>query len=259
MFDNKVAVITGGGSGIGEAAAYHLAEAGAKVAIIGIDAAQLDAVAEKIMSEQGEALALVGDISDYEAMQGCMQQTVDKWGQIDYLFANAGINGTWAAIEDLDIDAWQKTIDVNLSGTFYTIKAAYPHIRQQKGAIVVTSSINGTRVFSTKGATAYGCSKAAQVAMVKMLAGEFGVHGVRINVICPGTVDTQIGKDMIRINPDSIGLPVHFPQGNIPLAPGNRATAEQVAQLAVFLLSDAANHITGTEMWIDGGQSLVRG
>jgi NAD(P)-dependent dehydrogenase (short-subunit alcohol dehydrogenase family) len=165
----------------------------------------------------------------------------------------------WAPITKIEQEEWEKTLRINLHGTFYTIKYAVPHLRKTGGgSIIVTSSVNGTRMFSNTGATAYATSKAGQVALVKMLAPEFGPHGIRINVICPGAIDTRIDDNTEQRALDGAGLPVEFPEGKIPLG-GEPGSSEQVADLVLFLASDASSHITGTEVWIDGAQSLLQG
>jgi NAD(P)-dependent dehydrogenase (short-subunit alcohol dehydrogenase family) len=184
---------------------------------------------------------------------------VDEWGRLDIVFANAGVNGVWAPIEELEPDEWKQTLDINLTGTFLTVKYAVPVLRRAGGgSIIVTSSVNGTRMFSNTGATAYATSKAGQAAMVKMLAPELGPHGIRINVICPGAIATSIDENTEQRDLDDAGLPVEFPEGKIPLG-GEPGTSDQVAQLVLFLASDMSSHITGSEIWIDGAQSLLQG
>jgi NAD(P)-dependent dehydrogenase (short-subunit alcohol dehydrogenase family) len=114
-------------------------------------------------------------------------------------------------------------------------------------------------MFSNTGATAYACSKAAQVAFAKMTALELAQHRIRVNVICPGAIDTDIDDNTERKNLEELQEPVNFPEGEIPLTDGKPGTSHQVAQLALFLVSDQASHITGTEVWIDGAQSLLQG
>lgn len=114
-------------------------------------------------------------------------------------------------------------------------------------------------MFSNTGATAYACSKAAQVALAKMAALELAKNHIRVNVICPGYIETNIEQSTQQKHLDAIREPVAFPSGAIPLTDGAPGTSEQVAQLVLFLASDAASHITGTEIWIDGGQSLLQG
>ena len=124
--------------------------------------------------------------------------------------------------------------------------------------MIITSSVNGTRVFSNTGATAYSSSKAAQVAFTKMVALEFAPYKVRVNVICPGAIETKIEQSTQQKNLEQVRIPVEYPKGSQPLE-GKSGTPEQVAKLVLFLASDDANHITGTEIWIDGGETLLRG
>ena len=257
--EGKVALVTGAGSGIGAATAKRFAEAGAKVGLAARTKEELEAVKDDIEAAGGEALVLTVDISDVDSLKEAYDTLLDRWGRLDVVFANAGVNGVWAPIEDLEMDEWKKTIDINLSGTFATIKFAVPHLRKQGGAIVVTASVNGTRMFSNSGATAYASTKAAQVAMTKMLALELAKHRIRVNVICPGAIDTQIDENTEQRNTEAAREPVEFPEGQIPLTDGEPGTSEEVAELVLFLSSDASKHITGTEMWIDGGQSLLQG
>jgi len=255
----KVALVTGAGSGIGKATAILLAQQGVRVGVLSHTAHEVEQTAVEIQQDGREALALVADTTQENQMQQAVQQLVDRWGRLDIVFANAGINGVWAPIEELTLAEWSHTIMTNLTGTFLTIKYTVPHLKKQGGSIVITSSVNGTRVFSNTGATAYSTTKAGQVAMTKMLAVELGPHNIRVNVVCPGSTKTELGANTQRKNLDRIRFPVQYPKGNIPLDGGKPATAVQVAQLVLFLASDAASHITGTEVWIDGASSLITG
>lgn len=255
----KVALVTGAGSGIGKAAAQLLAKEGAKIAALGRTEDELKETVDQIQGDRGEALSVVADISQPDQMQQAIQQTVDKWGQIDIVFANAGINGVWAPLEELEPEEWDKTLNINLKGTFLTVKYAVPYLKKKGGSVIVTSSVNGTRIFSNTGATAYSCSKAAQVAFTKMVALELAKHRIRVNVICPGAIETDIGESTEQRDLERVKEPVEFPEGKIPLTDGKPGTSEQVAQLVLFLASDASSHITGTEVWIDGAESLLKG
>jgi NAD(P)-dependent dehydrogenase (short-subunit alcohol dehydrogenase family) len=255
----KVALITGAGSGIGKATALLLAKEGAKIAALGKSEDELKETVIQIQNAGGEAIPLSADISQPGQMQQAVQQVVDRWGRLDIVFANAGINGVWAPLEELEPEEWDKTINVNLTGTFLTVKYAVPYLKKQGGSVVITSSVNGTRIFSNTGATAYSCTKAAQVAFTKMVALELAEHRVRVNVICPGAIETNIEESTEQRDLDQVREPVQYPEGSIPLTDGKPGSSEQVAQLVLFLASEASSHITGTEIWIDGAESLLMG
>lgn len=255
----KVALITGAGSGLGRAAAIQLAEAGARIAALGRTGDDLQATVDRIVAEGGQAVAVEADISRPAEMQAATSQIEQQWGRLDIVFANAGINGVWAPIEDLAPEEWTKTLTVNLTGTFLTLKYAVPLLRRQGGSVIITSSVNGTRMFSNAGASAYSASKAGQVALAKMAALELAKYKIRVNVICPGWIETEIDDNTEKRNVDKARKPVQYPQGAVPLTDGRPGTPEQVAELVLFLAGEASSHISGTEIWIDGAQSLLQG
>jgi NAD(P)-dependent dehydrogenase (short-subunit alcohol dehydrogenase family) len=257
--EGKVAFITGAGSGIGKAAALLFAKQGAKIAALGRTEDELRETVEEIKKQGGEGIVLLGDISQAADMERTINETVTKFGHLDVVFANAGINGVWAPIEELSPEEWDKTININLRGTFLTVKYAIPHMKKQGGSIVITSSVNGTRIFSNTGATAYSCTKAAQVAFTQMAALELAKHRIRVNVICPGAIETSIDESTKKRNLEAEKEPVKFPEGKIPLTDGKPGKSEQVAELALFLASERSGHITGTPVWIDGAESLLMG
>ncbi|GCE14678.1 SDR family oxidoreductase [Tengunoibacter tsumagoiensis] len=256
---SKVALITGAGSGIGKATAHLLAKQGIRIVALSRTATEVEKTATEIQHEGGEAMALVADVANEAQIIQAMQTIIDTWGRLDIVFANAGINGVWTSIENLSLDDWNRTITINLTGTFLTIKYAVPHLKKQGGNILINSSINGTRIFSNTGATAYSTTKAGQVAMAKMLAVELARHHIRVNVICPGETRTEIQHNTELKNMHEIQFPVHYPVGNIPFGEGKPAESNDVAELAAFLMSDSARHITGSEIYIDGASSLVKG
>jgi NAD(P)-dependent dehydrogenase (short-subunit alcohol dehydrogenase family) len=255
----KVALVTGAGSGIGKATAILLGEQGMKVAALSDTTEEAQQTAAEIRRVGGEAMVLTADVGNEQQMQHAIHELANRWQRMDVVFANAGINGVWAPIEELTPANWQETLATNLTGTFLTIKYAAPYLKRQGGSVIVTSSVNGTRVFSNTGATAYATTKAGQVALAKMLAVEMAPHNVRVNVICPGRTETRIEENTEHRDLEQVKYPVEYPKGPIPLGKGEPASAAQVAQLVLFLLSDSASHITGTEVWIDGGSSLVQG
>ena len=259
LLAGKVALITGAGSGIGKAASLLLAQEGAKIGVLGRTTSELEEVVKQITDSGGEALTLTADVSKPDDVERATKQLFERWGRLDIVFANAGINGVWAPIEELSPEDWNQTLSINLSGTFYTIKYAVPYLKQHGGAVVVTASVNGTRMFTNTGATAYSTTKAGQVALTKMLALELAKDRIRVNVICPGYIESNISDNTDPRNLDGLRPPVEFPEGSIPLTGGKPGKSEDVAQLVLFLTSDLSSHITGTEMWIDGAESLLKG
>jgi NAD(P)-dependent dehydrogenase (short-subunit alcohol dehydrogenase family) len=190
-------------------------------------------------------------------LERAFARTIRRWGRLDIVVANAGINGVWAPLAQLKVSEWDETLSINLRGTFLTVKFAAALMRPRGGSIIITASVNGTRMFSNTGATAYAVSKAGQVALARMCALELAPARIRVNTICPGAISTGI-EDNTR-HRSRLCTPVKFPDGKIPLTSGVPGTAEQVAELVLFLAGDAANHITGTEVFIDGAQSLLQG
>jgi NAD(P)-dependent dehydrogenase (short-subunit alcohol dehydrogenase family) len=256
---DRVALVTGAGSGIGKASAKHLAAEGATVAVLSLLEDEVDATCSEIAAAGGKAFGLVADISDEHQMRAATDRLMETEGRLDFVLANAGINGVWAPIDDLQPAEFDKTIAVNLRGTYLTLHFTVPHLKKAGGgSIVVISSINGTRTFTTAGATAYSATKAGQLAMVEQLALELGKHRIRVNAICPGMTATAIGKNTIRRNQDVAGIPVIWPEGDIPLTGGKAGTTDDVADVVVFLASDRSRHVTGCPIFVDGGQSLLR-
>lgn len=258
--EGRVAVITGAGSGIGKAAALLLAREGAKVVAISRTDEEINQTIDEVRKAGGEGIAIPADVSKEEDMKRVYAEVEKQYGRLDVVFANAGINGVWAPLDEIELDEWQKTIDINLTGTFLTVKHALPLLKKQgKGSIIITASVNGTRMFTNTGSTAYSSTKAAQVAFTQMIALELAKHKIRVNVVCPGAIETKIEENTEHRNIEDIKEPAEFPEGNIPLTNGKPGTSEQVADLVLFLASDRSSHITGTPIWIDGAESLLVG
>jgi len=235
-----------------------MAARGARVALLGRTRESIDRTLHEIGGSGAGHLALEADIGDEAQMKAAYAALSARWVHLDIVVANAGINGVWAPLDQLGVEEWDMTMRINLRGTFLTVKEALPLLRPRGGAVVVVSSINGTRIFSNSGATAYACSKAAQVTFTKMIALELAKDRIRVNVICPGAILTNIDSTERR-DLDDLHLPVEFPEGDVPLTGGGPGDADQVAELITFLVSDAAALITGTEVYIEGAQSLLQG
>jgi NAD(P)-dependent dehydrogenase (short-subunit alcohol dehydrogenase family) len=256
---DKVALITGGSSGIGRAAAVAMAREGAKVALTARRAERCQEAVDEIERMGGEALALPGDVADAEHVEALVAATVERWGRLDIVVPNAGINGVLAPIEDITPEEWDQTQNINVRGTFLTVKYAIPHLRAAGGgSIVVVSSVNGNRIFSNFGFTSYSCSKAAQVTFAKMAAVELAQWAIRINVVCPGWTKTSIGENTFARDIDKIKIPREYPEGMVPLQQ-RPASAEEVANAILFLASSEASYVTGTEIYVDGALSLFQG
>ncbi|MFL5191014.1 MAG: SDR family oxidoreductase [Microvirga sp.] len=253
----KVALVTGAGSGIGKATALRFAREGAMVGVLSHTEDEIRKVAEEIERAGGRAIALVADVADEGQMRKAVADLVQAHGRLDIVFANAGINGVWAPIDELQPQEWDRTINTNLRGTYLTLHHAVPHLKKAGGSIVITASINGSRTFTSAGATAYSATKAAQVAMAQMLAVELAKHKIRVNVVCPGKIGTEISDNTEKRDTQEAEVPAEYPAGPIPLTGQEPGTSEEVAELVLFLASDRARHITGTPVWIDGGQSLL--
>ncbi|SDB98405.1 NAD(P)-dependent dehydrogenase, short-chain alcohol dehydrogenase family [Terribacillus halophilus] len=256
--DGKVAVVTGAGSGIGKAAARMLADNGVRLGLFDMDTSAVEQTASEIEEAGGTAIGAAVDVSDSSQLKQAYKQMLDAFGRLDIVFANAGINGTLSAIEHLPEEDWDKTLGTNAKGTFLTVKLAIPHMKERGGSIIITSSINGNRTFSGFGMSAYSASKAAQTAFGKMAALELSNYRIRVNVICPGGIETNIDK---RTKKDEehlaeITIPKIFPKGQHPLK-GRPGKPEDVASIVCFLASDASGHMSGSVLYADGAETLL--
>ena len=255
----KRALVTGAGSGIGRAAAHALAGAGAAVALLGRTPEELLKVLEEIGGEEKGHHHVIADVADEEGMIAAYAEIAGFWDSLDAVVANAGINGVWAPLDKLEVHEWDQTLGINLRGTFLTVKLALPLLKKNGGSVIVVSSVNGNRIFSNSGATAYSCSKAAQVAFAKMTALELAKDHIRVNVVCPGAIKTNIDDSTERRDMNSLHLPVEFPDGDVPLTEGKPGIASDVASVVLFLASSQSGHVSGTEIYVDGAQSLLQG
>jgi NAD(P)-dependent dehydrogenase (short-subunit alcohol dehydrogenase family) len=255
----KRVLITGAGSGIGRATAILMARAGASVVLLGRTPDELGEVFDEIGGDAAGHHRIAADVSNEIQMIAAYESVDHFWGALDAVVANAGVNGVWAPLDKLEVEEWDETLAINLRGTFLTVKLALPYLRKQGGSVIVVSSINGNRIFSNSGATAYACSKAAQVAFAKMTALELAKDGIRVNVVCPGAIKTNIEDSTERREMGELHLPVEFPAGDVPLTSGKPGVAEDVARTIWFLASDHSSHVSGTEIYVDGAQSLLQG
>lgn len=258
MLDKKVAFVTGAASGIGAGTARRFAEEGARVVIADVMREQGERVRDEITEAGGEAIFVECDVSQAESVEQAIATTIERFKKLDIVFANAGINGVWAPVEDLTPDEWDRTQDINLKGTFLTVHFAVPHLKRNGGgSIIITSSVNGTRTFSNPGTSAYSTSKAGQVAFMKIIALELGRHDIRCNAVCPGFIHTNIQQRTEERNTDQIAIAVELPEGSPAIDEGAGEPVE-VADVCLFLASDLSRHVSGVEIYVDGGASLLR-
>jgi NAD(P)-dependent dehydrogenase (short-subunit alcohol dehydrogenase family) len=256
--DGMVALVTGGGSGIGEGAARAFATTGAAVGVLDLRGGAAESVAGSIRDAGGRAIALAADVREETQVRAAIDATVQEFGGLNVVFANAGINGMQTAIEEMTIDEWHATMDTNLTGTFLTVKHAIPHLRAAGGgSIVITASVNGNTIFSLPGYSCYSTSKGGQVIFAKMAAAELARWKIRVNAIMPGGVTTNITERTYRRNIERITYDITYPRPFPPLL-GRPATPAEIAELVLFLASDSSRTITGGEFLIDGGVSLMR-
>jgi glucose 1-dehydrogenase len=248
QLDGKRALVTGASSGIGEAIATALAEAGAKVGVNyrGQEEAAQNVV-QRIQKRRGEAFAVQADVSDPEAVARMFRQMDERWGGIDILVNNAGVDGDRASGWEADLDAWRKVIEVNLFGPFYCANQALKRmVPQQSGVILNISSVH--EIIAWSGYSAYTASKAGLGMMTRTLAQEAAPYGVRVLALGPGAIKTPINKS-VWSDPSSL-------QDLLEKIPLNRLGEPQdVARLVVVLVSDVASYLTGRTIFLDGGMT----
>ena len=245
----KRIVITGAASGIGRATCLLAASRGASVVAVDYAATVAD-TATQIEKAGGVAVAVKADVSDEDAVQDFIQLCVERFGGIDGLYANAGVSGGNKPFSELTLDDWRQTLGINTIGTFLCVKHAAAHLAKQKsGSIVCTASVAGLR--ANAGGVDYSASKAGVVSMVQTIAYELYGTNVRINAICPGLIETGMTEPIFS------GARKKGTDGKIgQINPSARYGApEEIAEMACFLLSDAASYVNGQAVAVDGGLS----
>jgi NAD(P)-dependent dehydrogenase (short-subunit alcohol dehydrogenase family) len=249
LLKGKTAFVTGGGSGIGQRMAERFAGHGAKVMLVGRKQEKLDAAASTIRAAGGEAGTSAVDVRDYPAMEGALRKTRDQFGEIDILICGAAGNFP-APVLGMSANGFKAVIDIDLVGTFNTCRAAYEHLRKPGASII---SISASHASIPVAWQAHVCAAKAGVDLfTRTLAMEWGPAGIRANCITPGPTDDTEGMRRLAPTPE-VRRKI---ENHVPLR--RFGTKDELADLALFLCSDAAAYITGAVYFCDGGQSLVR-
>lgn len=239
----RVVLVTGAERGIGRETARRAAAEGADIAAIGLDRAGLDSLVAEVSATGRRAAARVADVAEVDAVTAAIDALVGELGRLDVAHANAGILVPAATITDLDLDDWHRVLAVNLTGVLLTFRAAVPHFGPEGGLLLATGSSLAVRPAS--GLLPYVAAKAGVHAIVRSLALELAPQGIRVNVVAPGLTETPMTTE----------LPGHIERG-LPAVPlGRLVQPDEVAALAVHLMTDEARSITGSVFGIDGGRT----
>ena len=253
--EGKVALVTGAGNGIGKAACLAFAAAGATVFAVDIDDAAAHSTRDAIRASGGEAEACRADVSQADDVKAYVQEAIRRFGHIDCFFNNAGIEGVVASTMEYPEDVFDRVLAINLKGVFLGLKYVLPHmVKQASGSVVNASSVGG--VVGAPGLCAYAASKHAIIGLTRTAAAEVAQYGLRVNAICPSAIQTRMIDSLAGMyapdDPDSVRD--QFVARN----PTQRyGLPEEVAQVVLFLTSDAASFVNGEALMIDGGRTAV--
>lgn len=244
-FKGKVAIVTAGGSGIGAATARRFAREGALVVIADLSGTRAGEVAGEIAKGGGDVRWLKMDASDPEGVQAAIGLATDSWGRLDVMFNNAGL-GTVEPLETMTLETWNRVLAVTLTSAFLGIKYSLPIMRRQGGgSIINTASISG--IGGDYGMSAYNAAKAGVVNLTRAAALENAKHGIRVNCVCPGAINTRVAQVLGGKDPEG------FRRSLAQNPTGRIGEPEEIANAVLFLASDEASFITGTTIVADGG------
>ncbi|WP_018755738.1 SDR family NAD(P)-dependent oxidoreductase [Paenibacillus terrigena] len=250
VLSGKTAIVTGGGSGIGEAIARLFAAQGAKVVIADWNEKEAVRVADELTSIGQYATAVKADVSNEEDVRALIEETLNKFGHLDVIVNNAAVILP-KFLEDIELDEWDRLLNINLKSVFLMIKHSLAELRKTRGTIVNMASLNG--LVGQKMNPVYAATKGGIIAMTKSLALDYATDGIRINCICPAGVSTSLLQQWIQEQDDPTAT---IQKLNDMHALGRPATSEEVAQAALFLASPQSGFVTGVALPVDGGASL---
>lgn len=246
LLENKVAVVTGAGSGFGKATSLLFAQEGASVVVVDINAEAAKATVSEIEAAGGRAVAVGADVSDPGAVKSFIDKAVNTYGQLDILFNNAGVFVP-GNVEETSIEDWDRVTNVNLKSVFLGMKFAMPHLKNTKGTIISTASAGG--IIGFPDAVSYGATKGGVVSLTRAAAVDYAGDGIRVNAICPGTGETGMTKAILE-DPtlkDAFLAPIPMHRLGQP---------DDVAKAALFLASDLSSYISGHALPVDGGWTM---
>src|SRR3954468_22516399 len=242
---NKVAIVTGGTSGIGLETALLFAEAGAKVVVAGRREKEGKEVVDQIRATRGEAFFVKTDVSKTADVQALVQKTVEKYGHLDTAFNNAGIEGNWVPLVDMPEEDWDSVITTNLKGVWLCLKYEIPQMLKNGGGTIVNmSSVAG--LMGTPAAAHYGASKHGVVALTRTAALECAAQNIRVNAVCPAVIETPMGERLFGAPDAHNGVLAMHPIGRL-------GTPREIAEAVLWLCSDKSSFMTGHYMVLDGG------
>ena len=255
--NDKVAMITGGGTGIGQDIAIFFAREGARVVVTGRTVATLEDTVGKIRAEGGEAIYVQGDVSQALDVENMVARTVAEYGKLDILVNNAGVRGSIRTVLDLTEEEWNRTFDIDAKGTWLCSKYAIPEMRKAGGGSIITISSVSAHIGQARQGC-YNAAKAAQEGLMKCMALDFAADKIRVNSICPAWVETEMNREQLAemaADPDT-PYPPGFSYNHITKTPhpiGRVGTGADCAWAAVYLASDESSWTTGSSMMVDGG------
>lgn len=246
---DKVALITGGNSGIGKATAILFAKEGARVCLTGRNETRCKKVIEEINEGGGQAIYVIADVRSSDECQKTVETTMKAFGQLDILFNNAGVYFPNNAV-DCSEEEWNLTIDINLKGTFLMSKFVLPHMVAQKSGVIINNG-SGWGIVGGNEAVSYCASKGGVVLMTKAMAIDHATQGIRVNCLCPGDVETPMLDEDARMR--GMTWEEYHEQAVAQRPMGRIGTPEEIAKAALFLASDDSSFMTGATLVIDGG------